>query len=83
MMELGPARQTRDKGTSNRVGGSAKRQDARESVGKVAAPLTGDHRFVYDSGRGNRGYSQVKDDPIYGHDQVTLAECKHQPHHLF
>lgn len=42
MMELGPARQTRDKGTGNRVGGSAKRQDARESVGKVAALLTGD-----------------------------------------
>lgn len=41
-MELGPARQTRDKGTGNRVGGSAKRQDARENVGKVAAPQTGD-----------------------------------------
>lgn len=41
-MELGPARQTRDKSTGNRVGGSAKRQDARENVGKVAAPQTGD-----------------------------------------
>lgn len=39
-MELGPESQIRDKGIGNREGGSAKRQDARENIGKVAAPQT-------------------------------------------